>query len=186
MSRPTVLMLCVFSVLAVISYFLVSHEPQIGEGVDATLPEGYYMKDATLRTTDESGVTSYQLRARRIDHRPSDGAITLTELTFDYGSDKNQWRVRADSGLMPRSGDRIALIGQVTTTLQSPAAHGATRMTSDTMDVDIANETATTQAPVTVSFDKGQLQAVGLDIDLASESITLRSKVQGTFEPPND
>jgi LPS export ABC transporter protein LptC len=177
-------MLVVLSALAAASYFLVRDEPAGDADIDATLPDGYYLTDAVLSTTDDSGIVRYQLRASRIDHQPNDGVIALSELELDYGNDKNLWRVSAQRGLMPRSGDQIALSGEVTTTLQSAAAHGATQMVSDYMDVDIAGETATTDAPVIVRFVEGELRAVGLDVDLANETITLRSNVQGVFEAP--
>jgi LPS export ABC transporter protein LptC len=177
-------MLCVLSVLAAVSYFLVQGEPQIDAGIDASLPDGYYLADAVLSSTDESGVVRYQLRAHRIDHRPGDGVIALSTLELNYGNAKNLWRVSADNGLMPPSGDLIALSGDVTTKLLSAAAHGATQMHSSSLDIDIANETAATDAPVVVRFDHGELRAVGLDVDLANETFTLRSNVQGVFEAP--
>ncbi len=177
-------MIVSLAVLAVISYFLVNRDTIDDTSQDATLPDGYYLNDAVLSSTDDSGVVQYELRAQRIDHRSDDGSIDLQSLELDYGNSTNLWRVSASRGQMPKSNNSIALNGNVTTRLLNAAAHGATQMTSDSLDIDIAGRTAATDDPVTVKFEGGNLTAVGLTVDLANETFTLRSQVKGVFEAP--
>ncbi|MFK8017598.1 MAG: LPS export ABC transporter periplasmic protein LptC [Gammaproteobacteria bacterium] len=184
MTPRTAWMIAVFTILAVVSYFLAQDRAPQSATNDATLPSGYYLKGAVLSATDDSGIVRYQLRAERIDHDPVDGMITLSNLELDYGNTANVWRVNAASGTMPKSNNRIALAGDVTTRLLNAASHGATQMSSATLDINLRDETAVTEDAVTVMFEGGGLDAIGLDVDLANETFTLRSDVKGVFEAP--
>lgn len=184
MTARTAWMIVSFTILAIISYFLVNRDTLAPGAQDASLPEGYYLNDAVLSTTDDSGVVQYELRAQRIDHRSDDGSIDLQSLELDYGNSTNLWRVSARHGQMPKSNNTIALNGDVSTRLLNAAAHGATQMNSESLNIDITGRTATTDDPVTVRFEGGSLTAIGLDVDLANETFTLRSEVKGVFEAP--
>ena len=174
----------IFAILAVVSYFVGQDEALTDNDNDAALPSGYYLSGAVLSTTDDSGVLLYQLRAKRIEHSPRDDAITLTELELDYGNTAKLWQVSADRGQMPKSNNQIALIGDVTTRLLNAPDHGATQMHSATLNIDLKAQTAATDDPVAIIFDRGSLNGIGLDIDLANETFTLRSNVAGVFAPP--
>lgn len=184
MTPRTAWMIVAFTILAVVSYSLVQTREPDSENESAALPNGYYLNDAVLSATDDSGIVRYQLRAERIDHDPLDGMITLTDLELDYGNAANLWRVSAAHGTMPKTNNRIALAGDVTTRLLNAASHGATQMHSATLNINLHKETAATDDAVTVVFEGGGLDAVGLDVDLANETFTLRSDVKGVFEAP--
>lgn len=185
MSRRTLITIIILAALAGLSFTLVNRPPEEAALPGEPLPEGYYLTDARLQSTDESGVLRYELRARRIDQRPSEDAIDLTDLRLDYGNSTNLWRLTAERGRMPSSNTHINLEGSVLTQLLNAPAHGATRLRSERMFVDIAGQTASTDDPVSVEFDGGTLEAVGLDVDLADETMRLRSGVRGVFEPPS-
>ncbi len=184
MSRRTLITLAVLLVLAGLSFSITQRRPKTPEAPGEPLPDGYYLSDAQLQSTDSSGVLRYELRAQRIDQRPQDAAIDLSDLRLDYGSTNNLWRLTAKTGRMPSSNAHIDLGGGVLTQLLNAAAHGATRLHSERMFVDIVGQTASTDDPVTVEFDGGTLEAVGLDVDLTDETLRLRSQVRGVFEPP--
>ncbi|MEO1575629.1 MAG: LPS export ABC transporter periplasmic protein LptC [Pseudomonadota bacterium] len=184
MSRRTLITIVVLAALAGLSFTVTQRRTDPDDGPSEPLPEGYYLTDARLQSTDDAGVLRYELRARRIDQRPSEDAIDLSDLRLDYGNSTNLWRLTAERGRMPADNTHIALEGGVMTQLLNAPAHGATRLRSDRMFVDIAGQTASTDDPVTVEFDGGTLEAVGLDVDLADETLHLRSSVRGVFEPP--
>lgn len=184
MNARTAWALVSLTVLAVVTFFMTHPDSDPVSEDASTLPEGYYLAGATLSSTDASGVVRYELRADRIDHRPSDGTIDLTTLQLDYGNNLNRWRLSAQTGSMPKTNNQITLEGEVTTRLLNAAAHGATQMATQSLFVDITEQQASTDDPVTVDFEGGQLTAVGLDMDLANETFVLRSQVKGVFEPP--
>ncbi len=184
MNARTAWALVILTALAVVTFFMTHTDSEPLAEDTSTLPEGYYLSGATLSTTDASGVVRYELRADRIDHQPSDGTIDLTKLQLDYGNNLNRWRLSASTGSMPKTNNEITLEGDVTTRLLNAAAHGATRMATQSLFVDIAQQQASTDDPVTVDFEGGQLTAVGLDMDLENETFVLRSQVKGVFEAP--
>ena len=185
MSRRTALTLIVLAVLAALSFTLTARKRDDAQSTPGpALPDGYYLIDASLKATDDSGVLRYELRARRIDQHPAADTIELTDLQFDYGSDRNLWRLTASRGHMPSSNSHLDLEGGVLTQLLNAPAHGATRLRSERMFIDIEGETARTDDPVTVEFEGGTLEAVGLDMDLNDETLRLRSRVRGVFEAP--
>ncbi|MFK7885660.1 MAG: LPS export ABC transporter periplasmic protein LptC [Gammaproteobacteria bacterium] len=172
------------TILAVITFFLTNNGTEQPLEDTSALPDGYYLSGAVLSTTDASGSVRYELRADRIDHRPSDGSIDLTALQLDYGNNINRWRLSSETGSMPKSNTEISLEGHVITRLLNAASHGATQMATQSLFVDIEQQQASTDDPVTVDFEGGQLTAVGLDMNLANETFILRSQVKGVFEAP--
>lgn len=184
MSSRSTVTLVLLAILAGLSFTLTQRQDDDMPDAREPLPEGYYLSGTRLESIGEDGVRRYELRAERIDQRPSADAIDLSDLQLDYGNDNNLWRLSAATGRMPASSEHIDLAGGVTAELLNAPAHGATRLKSERMFVDIEGETASTDDPVTVEFDGGTLQAVGLDVDLSDESIQLRSQVRGVFESP--
>ncbi|MEM6639163.1 MAG: LPS export ABC transporter periplasmic protein LptC [Pseudomonadota bacterium] len=184
MTARTLISLVILTALAAFTFTLAQRDGPVAPTPTESLPEGYYLKGARLRSTDQNGLLTYELKAERIDERPSTRSIELSDLQLDYGNENNQWRLEARSGRMPASNDRIHLEGGVRAKLLNVAAHGATRFFSERMVVDINGQTASTSDPVTVEFQSGRLEALGLDVNLADETLQLRGNVRGVFKPP--
>ena len=67
MSRRTLITIVVLAVLAGLSFTVTQRKTAPDDGPSEPLPEGYYLTDARLQSTDDAGVLRYELRARRID-----------------------------------------------------------------------------------------------------------------------
>jgi LPS export ABC transporter protein LptC len=184
MSLRTLVIVGALAALVVISFLLAGRRGPVPSDDDAALQAGYYLTGVVLRTTDEMGREKYRLQAERAEHDPVDGSIALTQLQLDFGQDGRRWTFRADHGQMPASGDTIDLRDNVTARTARDAQAPVTAFATDSLAVDIAGETAATDAPVSITFAQGTLAGVGLDADLANERVSVRSEVTGRFVPP--
>ncbi len=184
MNGRTTIALIIVAVIAIASFLLNRGRDDESAGATSDLPEGYYLKGVALTGTNSLGEVQFVLRAERVDHRPADGSIELDNIALQYGGDDSPWTMRAASGRMPRSNDEIDLSGDVRIESVRLNDGGPTTITSESLHVDIAGETARTSDPVRISVERGSLQGIGLEVDFANERVDILSDISGVFDPP--
>ena len=96
-------------------------------------------------------------------------------------ADGQQWQLQALRGVLTGR-DRLSLNEQVVITGQGKAAHGLTRAETTSLQLDLANRHASTDAPVVVYNGRATLRGVGLDADLGSEYIVINDQVRAIYE----
>ena len=106
----------VLLVLVVGSGWLLRTKPENEKSTDMRdLSDGYYLLDAKISATNETGQLIYSLKAARIDHVPTDGSVQLTDLKVLYTGDaEDSWTIEAKRGAMGASRERLNLRGGVT------------------------------------------------------------------------
>lgn len=145
---------------------------------------GYYLLDASLIGHDDEGNPLYTLHADRIEQAARDGSVTLTHVTMDYAPRADPpWRIEADFGRIPESGDLIDLEGNVR--LARADDGGDPRITIATTRLELAprERIARTDASVDVTQGGSTLTATGLVADLTQERVTLGARVRARFQP---
>ncbi len=147
------------------------------------LAAGYYLQDAELLATDDSGRPRYRVTAAFASQRLDDGAVELDEVRLRYAPDSElPWLLTATAGRMPPGGKLLQLLGEVVATTQDRDGVPATIRT-DYLEVDTGSYVAFTERPVEVVFGGGQLAAVGLRAFLREDRLQLLSEVHGQFIP---
>lgn len=179
--------LVILLVLVIGSGLLLKSKPSREQTTDRPdLSEGYYLLDATISDTNETGRQVYALNASRIDHLPADGSVRLTDLKLRYAGDPNaeEWTIEAASGAMRAERDRLDLQGGVTITSLDSESDRRTTISTERLTLDVRSNEARTNLPVSIEMDGGQLTAVGMNADLTNKTINLLAEVRGSFGAP--
>lgn len=174
----------VLLVLVIGSGLLLRSKPESEQRADRRdLSEGYYLLDATISDTNETGRQIYALNASRIDHVPTDGSVRLTDLKVTYAGDPNidEWTIEAARGAMGAERDRLDLRGGVTISSIDSQSDRRTTISTEQLELNVTTNTARTGQPVRIDMDGGQLTAQGMEADLTNKTIDLLSQVRGTF-----
>lgn len=159
------------------------------------LSDGYYVLDATISDTDETGRVIYALSAERIDHVPEDGSVQLSGLNVLYTAKSEQdWSIQARRGSMAATRDVLKLRGGVEIrSKESSSVDGAqsnaddgedsasTTILTEQLDLDMVSNVARTEQEVRIRISGGELNALGMNADLGAKKIDLLSNVSGSF-----
>ncbi len=176
--------LAVLLLLVVGSGWLLNSKPQDERPTDRRdVSEGYYLLDATISDTNETGQQIYSLNASRIDHIPADGSVQLTELKVIYAgeTDTGAWTIEANRGAMRAERDRLNLLGNVTISSTDSESDQSTTISTEQLTLDITNNEARTDRLVRINISGGELNAMGMKADLNAKKIDLLADIRGSF-----
>jgi LPS export ABC transporter protein LptC len=158
-------------------------EPQAG-AVREALPLGYYLIDAEIFGSDETGRLLYEIWAGRAEERPDEERLLLSDVRIEYRPVENvPWLLTADSGEAPTDQSYIDLSGAVELA-NAPSDQGE-RALIKTQKLRFEPETfvASTESAVSLFLGAGRLDAVGIKVYLRDDRLELESSVHGEFNP---
>ncbi len=169
--------------LVIGSGWLLRSEPEDETGsTQRALSDGYYLLDATISDTNETGQLIYSLKAQRIDHVPDDGSVRFTNLKVLYAVNaEDSWTIEAERGAMDADRESLNLRGDVTITSLEADAERNTTIITEQLSLDIASNQARTEQEVRIQISGGELRAKGMQADLGTKKINLLSDVRGRF-----
>lgn len=171
-------------VLVIGSGWLLNSKPESEKRKDMRdLSDGYYLLDATISDTNETGQQIYSLSAARIDHIPADGSVQLTDLRVLYTGEAaaDAWTIKAERGIMKASRDKLNLRGDVTISSRDSDTDRSTTINTEQLTLDVVNSQARTDQPVRINISGGELSAEGMQADLIAKKIDLLANVRGSF-----
>lgn len=170
-------------ILVIGSGWLLNSKPEKKkQSSTSDLSGGYYLLDATISDTNETGQQIYSLNAARIDHIPADSSVQLTRLKVLYtGQAQNAWTIEAERGSMGVARDQLELQGEVTISSYDSEQSPDTTISTEQLTLDITNNRARTLHEVRINMGGGELTAQGMEADLTAKKINLLAKVRGSF-----
>jgi len=184
MRIPTPVWLVTLIGLAAASWWLANRgggEPAVELATRLPQP-GYYLKDALLTQTDETGRQTLRAHAGTASQRAERGPIDLEQLEIHYYPAAGQdWLMTSDAGSLPPEGKTVLLQGDVRLRAAAAAAATGAVVRSEHLLLDIDRQIATTADPVRIQFPPHEIHARGLRADLKHETLRLESAVNGTF-----
>jgi len=160
---------------------------------------GYYLKDAIITETSESGAPHVRFAASEVTQDTNDNSVTLAAVRADYvwpakdsGANHderalnnstqrsaNHWVLNADQARVPaeekQSADRIELRGNVEAHSVN-AAHDASLRTQS-LDIDTDKQLASSAEAVRVDIDGHTATGRGLRVDMDKNRVQLVSEV---------
>lgn len=140
---------------------------------------GYYLNDAYLEQTDDSGRLTLKVRAATARQTEQHGPVQLNQLQVDYlPSPDRDWRMTSVGGTLLPGGRQVLLAGDVR--LTAPF-EGAAVVHTEHLRLDIDQQLATTADPVRIEMPPHSVAARGLRADLKRDTLRLESSVDGTF-----
>ena len=177
-SRVTVI---AAGIIALFSWWLLSTEQS---KQSATIIENHFIdafiKNFTLTVTNESGKTSYTLKADRLEHYNDRDNSTIINPIINIPQLDNHWRIRSDFGEIDGDQVIIKLSDNVILTQLG---------TNDTFEIQTEYITINTQSQIiesdqTVKIQNGSLKLIskGMRLNNLNKQLSLLSNVNGTYD----
>lgn len=152
-------------------------------GPPTATPPGFYLEDVALLGTDDAGAVVYRIVAGRVEESGSERELALSDVRVQYrDSEEVAWLVEAERATAPSDRSWLDLRGSIRVTSAAEEASGQVVIEADRLLLEPEQYTATTDSPVTLSFEGNRLEATGLSADLKSDRLEL-SSVHGQFDP---
>jgi LPS export ABC transporter protein LptC len=151
---------------------------------ESAAPPGYYLLDAHLRGTDESGQVAYSIAAERLEENVDLGKLLLEGVVVDYHPpDEIPWVIKASRGVAPKNRAELQLTGGVE--VRSAPADGSmpVQITTESLHFTPSTAIAMTDQPVAIEFGDWRVDAVGLRTLLKDRRLELESQVHGEVLP---
>lgn len=169
-------------VLAV-SYSVLTDRGGRDTAAAQTEQQGYYVKQATIIETSDTGEAQWTLHAETITQNLRDDSIALQGVRVDYMPQPDRhWLLTADGGHIPPASRIIEFRGNV---LVRPADdERALALRTGSLRIDTEHSIASTAAEVIVEMNRQRLSARGLRADLKGDALRLESRVHGRFDVP--
>ena len=177
-----------FSIVAFIAALLIGYafvnrggDNDFVDNVPVGRLEDYYLQNAEIVETDDSGKQRLRYLAAEATRNARDDAIQMKMVRIDYairGNDSRhdnsatRWVLTADTGVQLREQDPITLEGDVTA--RSTGARNVS-LSTESLEVDVEKQTATSVGPVAIDIDGQTVAGRGLSVDLPRERFQLRN-----------
>lgn len=159
-------------------------------GVDApdqprapTLGMGYYMNNAELVVTDDSGRALYRLRTDHAVQVAENGVIELEPVRVSYDPlQEPPWDLLANKGHILPDRNIIRLTGDVIA-LTRGEIRPSVRISTELLELDTDTYIASTDKDVAIDYTNNQVFATGLRAYLKEDRLQLISNVNGVYLP---
>jgi LPS export ABC transporter protein LptC len=168
--------LLLFSILAaaaLLTWMLARNTEQEAEGpIDdrSSAPQGYYLTNAAVSQTDDTGAIPLRVEAERIEYESSASGSSLEEVRVEYAGESNvSWRLTAARGTMTPEGEQLDLQSvRVRAETEPEAGKEPEVLVFETraLNVDLRARTAATSEQVRMRKGQCEFNARGLNVDL--------------------
>lgn len=168
-----------FTILALASWGLsevlqrgrLNNQTVVGSGPNAII------ENPTIIRTDGYGKPRYRLEAQRILHNErADESLFEFPVVTSLSPDKPKTVVRANSAIATNQQNQIDLNGDVVITREAFGTQPPAKITTIRATMLVAEELATTTAPVFVQRGLSTLQGVGMKFDQKTQKIDIVSE----------
>ena len=179
------LILIILTVCAISSGVLLMRNTSDGtETVSAPrLSIGYYMNEAELIGTGDSGKILYRLRTKNASQNFEDGVVNMEGVHVIYEPEASvPWDLRADTGQIPPSANIIELAGNVVAATQDDS-NLQTTIRTNYLELDTETYIANTPRKVTIDYMQHRVSATGMRAYFKEDRLQLISDVNGNFLP---
>ncbi|MGH8178622.1 MAG: LPS export ABC transporter periplasmic protein LptC [Steroidobacter sp.] len=143
---------------------------------------GYYLHDAVITETQNDGSVGIRLIARRIEQRPSDDSIAISDVRVSYfQAPGKEWLLSAQRGLVPADSRIVQFEGDVEL---RPGDAPDAFLRTEALAIDTERNVAYgLNPPVELNFGQHALTVQNFTADLNTEKLHLET-VNGRFRSP--
>ena len=144
---------------------------------------GYYMANAQMVGTGDTGQVIYRMNARLAKQNPDEGGVLMEEVFFEYDPiTEAPWELRADSGRIPPDGTMILLEGNVVA-ITREGDGATTTVRTEYLELDPEAFVADTRQKVSIEQEGGTVHGTGMRAWFKEDRLRLNSNVNGKFLP---
>lgn len=150
---------------------------------DGGLPT-YYVRDALLLRTDETGRVRYRIQAEYAEEQPGGGALLLDGVQIEFREDEGiPWRVHAGRATARIEDQSLELGGGVELVRDSADDGPPAVVRTETLLLEPLQHLASASSRVTFVLGPNELVAEGLKAFLKEDRLELESRVHGRLTP---
>jgi len=183
MNPRAIIFIVVLFAGAIASWYLAGSHKSGDEGAppgDATY-QGYYLKQARILGTGESGSLLYEIDAELAEQQ-ADNRIEFTDVRIRYSPQSSvPWVVNADKATIKNDDPKIALRGHVQ--IINSGREDDTEIRTQYLELDPERFIADTDSRVQIRIGHRSLTATGMLASLYDDKIELKSNVRGKIAP---
>ena len=147
------------------------------------LHRGFYLKNARILGTSQTGELLYEIEADHAEQRP-DESIDFSNVRLFYSPESDvPWTVLADSATIHNQERRVFLSGHVRAVSNRGPEESETEIRTQYLELDPDNFIAETDERVQIRIGERSLTATGMLASLDDDRLELKSNVSGKFFP---
>lgn len=181
------------AVLGAVIHLLDSQRPEdidlFSDVPDKPSEPDYYAVNSKYRSYDESGTLHRSIQAERLLHFPDSAQTHLeTPLLITYNPQgQAQWHAQSKQAFIEGDGDHFQLNQNVIVwkadsgKQQNNIENARLKLLTDLINIDLLQNIAYTQSPITLDSDNGHIEAVGLKVNLNTHQVQLLDNVRGSY-----
>ncbi|MDH5622503.1 MAG: LPS export ABC transporter periplasmic protein LptC [Gammaproteobacteria bacterium] len=183
MNPRTIIFVGVLFAGAIASWYLARSHRSGDEGTPpgGVAYQGYYLKQARILGTGESGTLLYEIDAELAEQQ-ADNRIEFTDVRIRYSPQSSvPWVVNADQATIKNDDPKIALRGHVQ--IVNSGGEDDTEIRTQYLELDPERFIADTDSRVQIRIGQRSLTATGMLASLHDDRIELKSNVRGKIAP---
>ncbi len=144
---------------------------------------GFYLRDARILGTGETGQLMYQIEADYAEQR-SDDRIAFDNVRIRYSPASDvPWSISADQAMITGNRQTLTLAGHVLAVSAEGFSGNATEIRTDWLELEPEDYRAYTDRRVQIRIGERSLTATGMEALLRENRVELKSNVSGKFLP---
>jgi len=177
--------LVVLAIIAGITsvYILQSEDPEDDNRRRGELDIAFFIKQAELQGTDDTGAIIYRVNADHAQQNPDRDDISMDTVALSYDPvAETPWDLFSDTGRIPADGKIVVLEGNVVALSNDPQ-EPQIKITTSLINVVPGEKRAYTNRKVVIERDGRIINGIGMEADLETNQIKLLSNVNGKYAP---
>lgn len=186
MNTRTIILYVVLVALALGSWYLARDrsDDTSTEVFADPVHRGFYLKNARILGTGQSGELLYEIEADRAEQRV-DQSVDFQNVRLFYSPESDvPWIVQADNAtIRSEEPNMVFLSGHVRAVSSGNGSQGDTEIRTDYLELDPNNFIAETDERVQIRLGERSLTATGMLASLDEDRLELKSNVSGKFFP---
>lgn len=159
----------------VIGYGALNREERSATQTQIPLLPTYYLRNAVITETSDTGALQTQLAAARIELQPANDDLAMDDVLLTYHqTPQQQWQLTGERGFKAGVSPIFRLTGNVE--LQPVGSDVQGRLRADELAIDTEKEIAfSTRSPVQISFGQHNMEVRSFTFDLNEQRLNLES-----------
>ena len=181
--RKTQMGIIVLVLLTAVSFWISRKqgtEPQQPlDGLDTKL--NYVLRDFELQFFNENGQPTINMQAPVLRNNPKLQLGTIEHPVIILNQADATWNLTSDSATITADKEHVQLSGQVHVKMHEPASGSWLELKTREVRLEVTQQTASTDQPVSIFDGKNYVEAIGLELDMKTNILKLKQQVKAIY-----
>lgn len=154
-------------------------QPEPISGIDTKL--NYVLRDFELQFYNENGQPTMNLQAPVLRNDPELELGTIEMPVMNLNQPNTTWYLSAETATVTADKEHVELQGQVEIRRREHGAGSWVRLDTRDVQIEVTQQLAKTDQPVSIFDGQNQLDAIGIELDLKSNTFYLQQQVKAIY-----